>query len=152
MLRAYLPGLLFLAEWKYNVVSTGGQPPAVTIDAKSTDPRMPDVSGVPLRPSAGGVTALPAVGAQVIIGFANGNPRNAEVRSLDPNSQPTTVFLGGTGPGVARLGDSVLVYFPTPCPISGTISGTLPFVGTIVIPGPGLGTIQDSSNTVQCPD
>lgn len=154
LLRQYLPGLLFLAEWEYTVVSVGGTPPAVTIDAKCVDPRLPDISGVPLRPSAGGVTATPVIGAHVIVGFVNGDPRNPEVRSLDPKTSPTNVFLGGVGPFVARLGDSVLIYFPPSMQFSAIMNpdtAPVPIVGTMLIPSPGIGTIQDSSAIVQCP-
>ena len=143
MLRQYLPDLLFLCEWTYNVVSVNGGP-TVTIDANPVDPRMPPVSGLPLRPDASGGTAAPAIGAQVIVGFANGNRRQAEVRSLDPNSQPTGIWLGGGTNPLARLGDQVQTFFPPTLVFTGVFNGN-PITGTINLPTPLTGVITEGS-------
>ena len=154
MLRQYLPDLIYFATWDYTVVSVTDDPTPL-IDANPGDPRLPKVSGLPLRPGPDGGTAIPPIGSQILIGFTRGQRQFPEVRALDPANPPTTVYLGGqAGPGVARLGDVVLAYMPSPCPISGTvtIAGTpSPLVGVIEIPGPLVGAIQVASVIVSAP-
>lgn len=147
LLSAYLPNLLYLTSWAYTVVSvSGGASPL--IDANPVDARLPPVAGLPLRPGPDGGTAVPPSGSTILLGFVGGDPTQPEVRSLDPNNPPTTVYLGGVeGPAVARLGDTILAYLPPLCPISGTISGA-PFVGSMAIPGPLIGSIQSASSVV----
>jgi hypothetical protein len=141
MLRQYLPNLLFMAEWEYTVVAANGGP-IVTIDAKPVDDRLPPASGIPLRPDASGGTSTPAVGDKVIVGFVGGNPKQPEVRSLDPAAVPTGVWFGGTNP-VARLGDQVQCFLPVGLPIM-TTQGP----GTITAGGPISGVITQGSSVV----
>ena len=153
ILLAYLPCLLFFGEWNYRVVAANGGP-VVTIDAQPLDPRLPPISGVPLRPDASGGTSTPAVGGLVTVGFANGDPRRPEVRSTDPSSNPTGIWLGGGVLPIARLGDQVMVFLPPTLAIVGTaIIGGMPtpIAGSIAVVNPITGIITQGSSILNGP-
>ncbi len=133
-----VPELKYLGVWDYNVVSVSSGPP-VTVDATTTDPTLPDISGVPIRPGPDGGYAVPSPGDVVAVGFANPfNPvlRRPYVVALDPTSVPSLASLGGGGPALARVGDHItissaqilaatMVAGSTPVTVSTSLQGTI---------------------------
>ena len=148
VLAQYLPNLLYLANWTYTVVSSSGGPSSVTIDASPNDPRMPPVTGLPLRADASGSVATPAVGSTILVGFIGGDRYSPEIRGLDGTTPPTAYWLAqGTNP-IARLGDQVQVFLAAGLPISVLVSG-VPSPGTLIVAAPVSGVITQGSTTGQ---
>lgn len=110
ILDALLPriqaGLLFYQVWGYRVIGTNDGPP-VTVNAKSQDPRMPDLSKIVLRQGPDGGYATPAQGSLIGVAFLNADPSMPYVHSLDPTTKPNHAWLAGGGPAAARVGDPV---------------------------------------------
>ncbi len=131
ILDALLPRLNYYVLWEYRVVLVSPGPP-VTIDARTSDPSMPDLAGVRIWPGPGGVIAVPAIGSRIRVGFINGDPSRPAVLGLDPESQPTLTMIGGApGAFVARVGDTVSV--------PGVQAGGATVIGTILT---GSATVQ----------
>jgi hypothetical protein len=148
VLAAYLPDHLYLATWEYKVTSSSGGPSSVTIDAQPVDPRLPPVSGLPLRADASGSVATPAIGSSVLVGFIGGDRASPEIRGLDGGTGPTALWIGqGTNP-IARLGDQVQAFLPPMLPFTGT-SSSGPVTGVITAAAPISGVITQGSTTGQ---
>jgi hypothetical protein len=156
-----------LKIYKYRVIQQNGATlnlQAVN-NADGSQPVVPpELQNVVVWPGLEGLSCQYKLGSLVLVAFI-AQPDGSSgpfVLANDPSALPLTstldasgqvnvgpsagtVALAGGGPGVARLGDTVLVYFPPSMPISGTVSGA-PFVGLLTIPGPGIGSIQTASN------
>lgn len=104
------PRLAFFATWEYRVVTATGTGP-VTVDARAVSPLcpMPDLAGITLWPGPSGAYAVPAVGSRVRVAYVDGDPTKPCIVGLDPQAAPTLVYLSGTGPAVARVGDTVTI-------------------------------------------
>lgn len=154
--------LRFLGTYGYTITDTDG----TTVDATPNDPsqNLPDGKGWLMRSCVCGGTATPTVGNKCLVTFENGDPSipicvgcdgPASKVSLDATSEldlgasSGTVAIAGGGSDAARVADTALCYFPPACPIAGVINGTMPFVGVMTIPGPGIASIQTGSSICQ---
>lgn len=110
LLTLLRPRLAYYAVWEYRVVTTSGTGP-VKLDARAVSPLcpMPDLAGMTLWPGPSGCYAVPVPGSSVRVAFVDGDPTKPAIVGLDPLSAPTIVYLSGTGPAVARVGDTVTV-------------------------------------------
>ena len=104
------PRLAYYAVWEYRVVSVSGTGP-VKIDARAVSSLcpMPDLAGITLWPGPSGAYGVPVAGSSVRVAFVDGDPVKPAIVGLDPASAPAIVYLGGTGPAVARVGDTVTI-------------------------------------------
>lgn len=122
ILDALLPriqaGLLYYQVWTYRVTGTNDGPP-VTVNAKSQDPRMPDLSKIVLRQGPDGGYATPAFGSLIGVAFLNADPSMSYVHSLDPTATPgkswqhaaSLVELGnGSAAALAHSQETVTVH------------------------------------------
>lgn len=110
LLTLLRPRLAYYAVWEYRVVAASGTGP-VKLDARAVSPLcpMPDLAGMTLWPGPSGCYAVPVSGSSVRVAFVDGDPSKPAIVGLDPASEPTIVYLSGTGPAVARVGDHAAV-------------------------------------------
>lgn len=158
LVREVFPALRFLGTYEYVVDSTSNG----TCTGRPTDAThgLPPMTKWPMRACGCGGTATPTTGNNCLVTFVNGDPSRPIVVNLDAvvskavldandevdvGPSASTVALAGGGPAIAGVGDTILAYLPNPCPISGTLAGA-PFVGTIAVPGPLIGSIQTGSS------
>lgn len=141
------PRLAFYAVWEYRVVSTSGTGP-VRIDARAVSALcpMPDLAGITLWPGPSGCYAVPVPGSSVRVAFVDGDPTKPAIVGLDPNSAPSLVYLSGTGPAVARVGDTVTISLAQFAAAGPANSG-----GPVTITTPMQATISTGSAKVQAP-
>jgi hypothetical protein len=94
----------FFGAYEYSVAAQNGN----RIDANPTDGSLglPPVTSVPMRFTD--KVTLP-VGYRVLVGFVNGQPTRPYVAAGDPDASPELVAIAGTGPAVARVGDTVTI-------------------------------------------
>ena len=133
LLTLLRPRLAFYAVWEYRVVSTSGTGP-VRIDARAVSSLcpMPDLAGITLWPGPSGCYAVPVPGSSVRIAFVDGDPTKPAIVGLDPNSAPALVYLSGTGPAVARVGDTVTIT-QAELTAAGAVAGSSPVTVTTPI-------------------
>jgi hypothetical protein len=94
MFDAFAAQSLFMMPWDYQVQKVnGGSGSPVTLDLKTTDSRMPNLTACPVWPGTDGSVAEPGVGATVMVVFSGGNPSKYRVVAMDPNTPPTKVHL-----------------------------------------------------------
>lgn len=148
LLHGLLPDLRYAMVWEYTVISVTPGPPVKieAIIADPTAPVMPNVENIVLWPGPSGCYALPALGSIVRLGFANGDATKPMMVGLDPNAAPTMVFLSGSGPFVARVGDTVTIT-PTDISTAVMVAGSNP----VTITKPLQCTITSGSMVVQSP-
>lgn len=104
---------------------------------------------VPIRHGLPGVRVRVALGSRVLLGFVQADPSRPYASLWQAGSIEEIMFDGGTAP-VARQGDAVAVYWPTPIPITGTVSGVGALVGaTLTITTPSAGVIQVGASRVK---
>jgi hypothetical protein len=136
LLAPFLTRLDYAAFYPATVVVQNGDG---TLELKSAHPKLPHLSKVAVRYGIPGVEAKLKTGGQVLVSFEAQDPSRPFCIVHDMASVDELAFLGGTAP-VARMGDSVNVFFPPgPVPVSGLLAGQ-PFVGTLVLttPAPGI--------------
>lgn len=133
LLTLLRPRLAFYAVWEYRVVSASGSGP-VRIDARAVSSLcpMPDLAGITLWPGPSGCYAVPVPGSSVRIAFVDGDPTKPAIVGLDPNSAPALVYLSGTGPAVARVGDTVTIT-QAELTAAGAVAGSSPVTITTPI-------------------
>jgi hypothetical protein len=127
------------------------QAPDGTLDLTPDDDtiRGEGLSGVPIRHGVPGLRVNVRQGARVLLAFEAGDPsrRYAALWSEDPTVVESVSFGGGTAP-VARLGDTVDVFFPPQIPVTGLLSGQ-PFTGLLTITTSGVGIINSGRRELQ---
>lgn len=107
IVATFAPVLRF-ARWEYRVQVVSATPP-ITVDAipAGASPFGP-ISGIKLWPGTDGSVAVPAVGSLVELTFAEGDPGKPRIVGLDPDQEPTMVYLGNdVGLAAARTTDAV---------------------------------------------
>ncbi len=104
------------------------------------------LSGVPIRHGLPGCEVRVRTGARVLLAFENGGDPTKPYAALWSEGDIVSVSLGygGTKP-VARVGDTVSVFFPAAIPFSGTVGG-VPASGVLTIPQACPGIIDGSGN------
>lgn len=150
-----LGGLALLRVYRYRYVNS-------TVDRlnlQAVDKGAPDLQPVSVWPGMAGLAAKLTPSQTVLVAFIGGDPSMPIVVGFD-GTLPREVSLdatdkvhiapSGSNPGpVARMGDSVSVFFPPTCPIVGTVGGS-PFVGVITIVNPAPGVITSGSGKADC--
>lgn len=117
------------------------------LDVLPDDPDMAGrgLSGVPIRHGLPGCTVQVRTGARVLLAFENGDPTKPYVALwAEGDITSVSVGYGGTKP-VARIGDTVSVFFPALIPFSGTVGG-VPASGVLTITQACPGIIDGSGN------
>jgi len=140
-------------KWRYRVVSMSSE--RVNLQAVRKSAGLPDATACGMWPGVAGAHAELALGAEVLVEFIEGDREQPIVTGFAGRDGVGHVpeslsFCDGTRPAAAA-GDVVQVFFPPTAPISGLISGSTPFVGTITLTSPGIGTIQPGQNKVRLP-
>jgi len=138
---------------RYRVVAASG-PDRYELQAVRKAAGWPDLVPCAVMPGAGGYKASLAIGSTVLVQFVEGDVSLPVITHFEtpgaPGFVPISVKIAadaGTPPAAARVGDIVSIFFPSPMAFSGTIGG-VPATGTVVIPGPGVGSIQTGSTKV----
>jgi hypothetical protein len=100
---------------------------------------------VGIRHGVPGIRVRVPIGARVILGFENGDPRRPYAALWDPGSIESLEFDGGQA-NIARVGDHVVIFWPPTVPITGAGTlGLVPFTltgATLTIATPGTGIID----------
>lgn len=98
IVATFAPVLRF-ARWEYRVQVVSATPP-ITVDAipAGASPFGP-ISGIKLWPGTDGSVAVPAVGSLVELTFAEGDPGKPRIVGLDPDQEPTMVYVGNQASG-----------------------------------------------------
>lgn len=119
-----------------------------TIDVLPDDERVRGngLQRVQIRHGLPGVRVRVRQGSTVLLSWENGNPKRPYAAMWEPSAIESIAFDGGTRP-VARKGDPVALYWPSPLSISGTL-GTVPFTGTITVLTTSPGIIQGGKDNV----
>lgn len=149
------PRRLYLAQYPGVVVAQGGPD---SFDFQPDDPRVPGVSGVPLRLPAPGftVTVDPAQRPRALLAFAGGDPSKPELHLWERGGlqqlavaatgsismDAPAVNLGDATAAVGRVGDAVGVPLT-----AAALIAWLTTVGTVTGAGPFPGGFQISSGS-----
>lgn len=144
---AQLPRRLYQAQWPGVVVAQGGPD---SFDFQPDDPRLPGVSGVPMRLPVPGVTITvdPSQRPRAMLAFAQGDPSKPELRlweraglqhlalaaAASISIDAPALNLGDATAAVGRVGDAVGVPLTATALIAwlgavGTATGAGPFPG-----------------------
>lgn len=108
IIRSEFANYTYLGVYEYSIQSVDGSGDAdTTIDALPTDTTLtlPGINKLPLKPSIIGATSKPVAGKLCLIMFVNGKQSKPVCISCEGPADKVKI---GTGPAVARLGDSVL--------------------------------------------
>lgn len=135
MLAPLLTRLDYSCFYSATVVAQNGDG---SLELKSTNAKLPNLSRVAIRYGIPGITAKLNPGGNVIVGYENADPTRPFCLVWDAATLQSVSWMGGNQP-IARMGDAVTVYFPPVIPFTGTYNG-LPIVGvlTIATPAPGI--------------
>ncbi len=131
--RASLPAVDYLAQYPGQVVNQRG---SNSFDFVPDDPRIPGVTGVPIKLPFPGFSLTLDVSQQprALLAFANGSPMLPELHLWEaPGAavieiDATTLKLNGGGAGAARNGDSCKTFIPAGTvviAVSGSATGVL---------------------------
>jgi hypothetical protein len=139
IIREEFANLTYRGIFKYSIVAVSGSPPNVTLDCQPTDPTigLPSLQGIPMQSGIDGITTIPKVGMNCVVGFLNADPTLPIIFGVDSL---------GVNP-VARLGDQVTMFLPPTLAVVGTMLGS-PFAGTIIVANPVTGVISQGSGKV----
>jgi hypothetical protein len=86
LIRAEIASLSYQGVWEYTIASGS----STTVDVTSSDPRMPDLSAVPMMAGLMGEVVTPTPGSKCRITFVNGDPTRPECISIEGESLKTT--------------------------------------------------------------
>jgi hypothetical protein len=141
LVRGELAELTFLGTYEYSVQTVNGDN---SIDGVCTDPKatVPPISHAPIDPGLLAESATAVTGMLCRVNFLNGSPTRPVVTGFKGgvvNGQ-----LAGGGPPAARVGDAVVVTFPSLLQFSG-VTSTGPVTGLITVLQPAVGIIQAGS-------
>lgn len=142
-------GVPYVVRHRYRVVGLVGD----RLEVQRTTPTAPDVSVVEMRPGVAGIHAPPVDGAEVVLGFLDGNPARIFVdsfspvasdefasRSVDVVTKGTFAVRGSLGAPVksAVLASSVAWFSQ----VAAAINALSP--GAVTAPAPTLATKLES--------
>jgi hypothetical protein len=138
---------LYLAQY---VSTVQVQHADYTLDLLPDDKRVrgTGLSNVEIWHGIPGVRVKVAAGARVKLGWHAGDPRKPYAALWDPGAIELIEFDGGQAP-VARVGDPVEVFWPSPVTITGTITGVGALTATAALATPGVGVIQSGNSKVK---
>jgi len=147
--EAYMSRKL-LGVYRYRVALMNGE--RVDVQPVNDAIGLPLLSGVEMW-TAPGVSAQLTPGVHCAVQFLDGDAGQpiimAVAGAFDPNHEPDTLNLGGTGGSDAcSVGDLGNVFLPGIIPVSGTVSGA-PFVGTMTITSAVTCVMQTGSKKVK---
>ena len=94
------PKFLYAGVWPGRVVSQGGDG---TLEVQPDDPRIPGLTGVPIRYGLPGTKVLVPSGARCRVGFEGGDPSAPYAFGFDEDADFTEITIGSLPHfGVAR--------------------------------------------------
>lgn len=109
LIRSELAALSCFGVWEYTI-ATGD---SSRVDVVSSDPRLPDLTRVPMSPGLIGEVVTPTPGSKCRIVFVNGDPTRPECVGIE--GSPILISIAGGVLPAAKLGD-----FAGPFPIAAT--------------------------------
>jgi hypothetical protein len=131
LVRAELPQLTYMGIYAYSIRSSDSS--TISCDPVDSTIPLPSLAGVPLLPSVLGEGVTPPSEGACLVAFVNADPSRPVCISIDTPPKAaevgdgtTTLTLSGGGPGVARLGDTV---------VAGIFAGTITSCSTKVTSG-----------------
>ncbi len=115
--EAALPTVDYGALYACQVVSQNGDG---TLDLQPSSSKLPSQKNIPFRCGIPGVTITVQAGAQVLLGWANGDPAqpyaalwvpgaSGDLQDLNINAAGNVAIGAGASAGVARVGDKVTI-------------------------------------------
>jgi hypothetical protein len=108
IIRSEFANYSYIGIYEYSIQSVSGSGDSdTTIDAEPVDTTLtlPPINNLALKPSITGATAKPVAGKLCYIMFVNGKPSKPICISCEGPADKVQI---GTGPAVARVGDSVV--------------------------------------------
>ena len=126
----------YAAKYAHTVVAQNADG---TLELKPDSPNLPGLSNVPIR-SLPGLAIKVSPGARVSVEFDGMDPSKPYATTWDQGGLTSLAFAGGNAP-IARMGDTVSVFFPAVIPVTGVMLGS-PFTGVITIATPAPGIIN----------
>jgi hypothetical protein len=126
-----------MARWTYRVVAVDPGPPVKISATPAGASPYGDLANIKLWPGPSGGYATPLPGSLVTIRFNDGDPAQAAVDGLDPDSFPTSIKLGGPAPLPGALAPPLVV-------LMGAHSTWVAALQTYTL---AIQTIADPSNT-----
>lgn len=137
--------------YRYRVLGMNGN--RADLQRCGTRKDLPNTVATPQWPGVSGAHTTLTRGTEVLVAFIDGDRGQPAIIGFvgrgGPGDVPELLELGGPGGSpVARLGDSVTVFFPPSIPFTGTVAGA-PATGLLTILNPGVGLIQSGSSKVQ---
>lgn len=142
VIRRALRRVDYLALYPARVVSQSGQ----RLDLIPDDPRVPSISGVPMRHGLPGASVTVPVGTRVLLGFDAGDPARPFAALWEANGIATQIAINGSSTRAAREGDDVTSTVDMASWMS-TVSSALSIPSTPTV----LGTISEGSDVVRIP-
>jgi hypothetical protein len=150
-----MSGEKYLRQYRYRFVNMT----ADRLNLQAVEKGAPDLQPVAVWPGMAGLAAQLQPSQTVIVAFLNGDPALPVIVGFDGNT-PRSVSVdatervhlapSGSAPGpIARMGDSVSVFFPPVIPFTGTYLGA-PIVGVMTIVNPAPGVITSGSGKADC--
>lgn len=103
IVRSETPSLSYSGVWEYTIASGDDE----TVDVKSSDNRMPDLTKVPMMPGLMGEVVTPAPGSKCRIMFVNCDPSRPECTGIVGTPTKIVIADGLPTQGAARAGDPV---------------------------------------------
>ena len=143
IIRRVVDGKLF-GKYRYRL-ATMAPDGRVNLQAVSKADGLPNLIPVSMKPGVAGWHAELVPGTEVLVEFVGGEPTDPIVTGFvskgDPGHTPVSLSFGGGSAPVARVGDTVNVFFPPTVPFTGTVGGA-PASGVMTIAGASTGIIQ----------
>lgn len=144
---AHLNGL-----YRYRTIGMNGD----RVDLQRCGDRkdLPNTIATAMWPGVAGAHATLANGCEVLVAFIDGDRAQPAIIAFvgrgGPGDVPQDLTLGGPSGAapVARMGDTVSVFFPPTIPFAGTVGG-VPATGTLTIVNPAPGIIQSGAPHVR---
>jgi hypothetical protein len=103
VIRRALRRVDYLALYPARVVSQSGQ----LLDLIPDDPRVPSISGVPMRHGLPGASVTVPIGTRVVLGFDAGDPARPVAALWEAGGTATQIAINGSSTKAARDGEAV---------------------------------------------
>lgn len=103
LVTAALPGIDYLGKYRSKVVTQAGN----AVDVEPDDPRIPPMTGVPIRHGIPGLEVTLTPPAYVLVGWHNGDPADPYAALWEGGETVIVLKLAGGTLGVARETDPI---------------------------------------------
>jgi hypothetical protein len=141
--RRALGGKLF-GKYRYRL-QTMAPDGRVNLQVVSKADGLPNVLPISMKPGVAGWHAELTAGTEVLVEFVAGEPTDPIVTGFpgkgEPGLTPVSLSFGDGTAAIARVGDTVNVFFPPTVPFTGMVGG-VSAIGTMTMSGASTGIIQ----------